>query len=157
MLAAVCQVMDQLFGIHARQESLVHANHNHVRRETHFGEPLWVHRKGALPAAVGEAGVIPGSMGTASFHVSGRGCEAALNPSSHGAGRAYSRAEARKRISARQCEQELQNVWYDHRRLPQLVDEAPSAYKDILAVMKAQRTLTRIERKLRPVLCFKGT
>jgi tRNA-splicing ligase RtcB len=157
MAAAVCELMEESFGISAIAESLIHSHHNHVRREVHFGEPLWVHRKGALSAAVGEAGVIPGSMGTSSFHVTGRGHVEALKSSSHGAGRALRRGEASRTIHPRQLERELRSVWFDHRQLARLCDEAPSAYKDIRAVMRAQRELTRIERELRPLLSFKGT
>jgi tRNA-splicing ligase RtcB len=82
MLRAAEQVLHDLFGMSLQWDTLIHANHNHVRPEAHFGQPLFVHRKGALPAGVGEPGVIPGSMGSASFHVTGRGCEASLASSS---------------------------------------------------------------------------
>jgi tRNA-splicing ligase RtcB len=156
MLRTAEQVLVDLFGAALDWQSLIHANHNHVRREVHFGQPLLVHRKGALPAAEGEAGVIPGSMGSASFHVTGRGCEASLCSSSHGAGRALSRGEAAQRISPRQLAREMRGVWFDDRHARQLCDEAPSAYKDVHAVMRAQRELTRIDRKLRPLLSYKG-
>jgi tRNA-splicing ligase RtcB (3'-phosphate/5'-hydroxy nucleic acid ligase) len=95
-------------------------------------------------------------MGSASFHVTGRGCEAALASSSHGAGRALSRGEAAQRIGPRQLGREMRGVWFANRHARQLCDEAPSAYKDIQAVMRAQRELTRIDRKLRPLLSYKG-
>lgn len=156
MLRAAGSLLESLFGIRLLWESLIHANHNHVRRETHFGRELLIHRKGALPAAEGEAGVIPGSMGSASFHVTGRGCEQSLCSSSHGAGRAMSRADAAERIPPRQLVREMKGVWFDDRLSRQLCDEAPSAYKDVHAVMRAQRELTRIERELRPLLSYKG-
>lgn len=156
MLRAAESFLGDLFGIRFLWESLIHANHNHVCRETHFGRELLVHRKGALPAAEDQLGVIPGSMGSASFHVSGRGCGQALRSSSHGAGRALSRSEAAERISSRQLAREMHSVWFDQRLSRQLCDEAPSAYKDVYAVMRAQRELTRIERELRPLLCYKG-
>lgn len=156
MLSAVAEVMHSRFGVEVLRDTLIHANHNHVRQEEHRGESLWVHRKGALPAAFEEKGVVPGSMGTASFHVTGCGCAEALCSSSHGAGRRLSRTEAAKQISLRQFERELQNVWHDNRITERLRDEAPSAYKDIRAVMKAQRELTRIDRELRPLLSYKG-
>jgi tRNA-splicing ligase RtcB (3'-phosphate/5'-hydroxy nucleic acid ligase) len=157
MIDAVGTLLKELFGVSVEWETLIHANHNHVRRETHLGESFWVHRKGSLAAAEGQSGVIPGSMGTASFHVVGRGHAPALGSSSHGAGRALSRGEACRAISPRRLERELQGVWFDHRKLAKLCDEAPSAYKDIYAVMRAQRDLTRIERELRPLLSYKGT
>jgi len=156
MIEATREILAGLCGIAAVPGSLIHCDHNHVRRETHFGEPLWVHRKGALSAAEGEPGVIPGSMGTHSYHVQGRGAEMSLRSSSHGAGRAISRGEAIARISSAELERQMRGVWFDHRRTRQLRDEAPAAYKDIGAVMRAQRELTKIVRELRPVLSFKG-
>ena len=156
MIDTVAGLLQSLFGVASMPESLIHSNHNHVRRETYFGRELWVHRKGALSAACDEAGVIPGSMGSASFHVVGRGCGDALCSSSHGAGRALSRTEASRAIGARQLERELRGVWFDHRQAQRLRDEAPSAYKDIHAVMRAQRELTCITRELRPLLSYKG-
>lgn len=156
MIEAIREVAWKLFRIEFDLTGLIHCHHNHVRRETHFGQAWWVHRKGALPAAAELPGVIPGSMGTASYHVTGRGCDQALCSSSHGAGRALSRGEAKQRISQRQLEREMEGVWYDPRLSNELRDEAPSAYKDIGSVMRAQRELTRIDRRLRPLLSFKG-
>lgn len=143
-------------GVDACEETFFQCDHNHVQRERHAGRGLWVHRKGALAAQAGNVGAIPGSMGTASYHVTGRGLAAALCSSSHGAGRRFSRSEARKKTSVRQLERELRGVFFDHRRARQLCDEAPSAYKEIGAVMRAQRDLTRIVRRLVPVLSYKG-
>jgi len=156
MVAAVAEIMEQLFQVAIVSESLIHAHHNHVRREMHFDRWYWVHRKGALFAGAHEAGIIPGSMGTPSYHVTGRGHAAALCSSSHGAGRALRRGEACRAISPRQLQRELHGVWFDHRQLSRLRDEAPSAYKDIHGVMRAQRELTRIDRELRPLLSYKG-
>ena len=156
MIEAICDLVRQLFRIESDPSGLIHCHHNHVQPETHFGQDLWVHRKGALPANADLPGVIPGSMGTFSYHVTGRGCGQALCSSSHGAGRALSRGEAKQRISQRQLEREMEQVWYDPRLANQLRDEAPSAYKDIGSVMRAQRELTRIDRRLRPLLSFKG-
>lgn len=143
-------------GVNALEETFFQCDHNHVRRELHDGRKLWVHRKGALAAQDGSVGAIPGSMGTASYHVVGRGLPAALCSSSHGAGRRWSRGEARQRTSVRKLERELHAVFFDHRLARQLCDEAPSAYKEIGAVMRAQRELTRIVRRLVPVLSYKG-
>lgn len=131
--------------------------HNSVRREHHGERELWVHRKGASPAADGEPGIIPGSMGSRSFHVEGRGCAAALGSSSHGAGRRLPRGIARRSISARQLQQQMRGVHFDRRMAAQLLDEAPTAYKDIGAVMRAQKELVRITRTLRPLLSCKGS
>ena len=139
-------------------DTFVDADHNHVQHEQHeqHAEPLWVHRKGAQSAREGEAGIIPGSMGTASYHVVGRGCAAALCSSAHGAGRALSRTEARKSISRRKLAADTEGVWFDRRLMGKLREEAPAAYKDIGAVMRAQRDLVRVVRELRPVLVYKG-
>lgn len=130
--------------------------HNFVRREQHLGEWLWVHRKGACSARDGEPGIVPGSMGTATYHVVGRGCAAALQSSSHGAGRCLPRGQARRRISRRQLERDLDGVCFDRRLTGRIADEAPGAYKDIDKVMRAQRELVRIERRLVPLLVHKG-
>jgi tRNA-splicing ligase RtcB (3'-phosphate/5'-hydroxy nucleic acid ligase) len=156
MVAAVRAVLEVVLDITAEEGSYVSCSHNHVRRETHDGETLWVHRKGAMPAAQGEPGLIPGSMGTRSFHVEGRGCAEALGSSAHGAGRQLSRTDARRRISVRDVTRDLRGVWFDHRLASGLREEAPSAYKDIDAVMRTQHELVRIVRRLRPVLSFKG-
>jgi tRNA-splicing ligase RtcB len=130
--------------------------HNFVREEVHDGETVWVHRKGAASAHVGELGVIPGSMGSYSFHVEGRGHAPALCSSSHGAGRRLPRGEAMRTISVRDFERELDGVWFQRELAGKLRDEAPQAYKDIGAVMRAQRDLVKVVRRLRPVLSWKG-
>jgi len=95
-------------------------------------------------------------MGTRSFHVEGRGCLEALSSSAHGAGRRLSRTDARRALSAKDVVRELRGVWFDHRLTTGLREEAPSAYKDIDVVLRAQHELVRIVRWLRPGLCFKG-
>jgi tRNA-splicing ligase RtcB len=156
MLAAVAALIRGNFGVSADEDSAISCNHNHVRRETHFGLELWVHRKGAISAQEGEPGIIPGSMGTSSYHVTGRGNLESLCSSSHGAGRRRSRSQALREIPARALLRQMAGVWFDQRLVHQLRDEAPTAYKDVQAVMRAQRDLTRIVRKLRPVLSYKG-
>jgi tRNA-splicing ligase RtcB len=133
------------------------SDHNHVERETHGALTLWVHRKGAMPAWPGQAGVLPGSMGTCSYHVVGRGCSDALCSSAHGAGRILSRTEARRKITPRELRRQMGSVWYDFRQSERLRDEAPGAYKDIRAVARAQRDLVKVVRVLRPVLSYKGS
>lgn len=156
MLAAIAADVSVRFGVTLLPETTIAADHNHVRREEHHGLQLWVHRKGAMSARANEPGVIPGSMGTRSYHVTGRGCPEALHSSSHGAGRRMSRGDARQRISPKRLAQQLDGVCFDRRLAPRLCEEAPGAYKDIDAVFRAQRELTRIDRKLRPVLVYKG-
>jgi tRNA-splicing ligase RtcB (3'-phosphate/5'-hydroxy nucleic acid ligase) len=143
-------------GAALRWETAITTGHNHVSLEICAGRNLWVHRKGAMPAHRGEAGVLPGSMGTRSFHVEGRGLEAALCSSAHGAGRALSRTQARSQISERELRRQMQGVWFHSRLAQKLRDEAPSACKDIRAVLRAQKDLLKITRTLRPVLNYKG-
>jgi tRNA-splicing ligase RtcB len=137
-------------------ETMLATDHNHVAFEQHGRRELWVHRKGAMSAQEGEPGVLPGSMGTLSFHVEGRGCEEALCSSAHGAGRALSRGAARSKFTDRDLQRQMEGVWYDYRLTGKLRDEAPAAYKDIRSVLKAQRELVKVIRTLRPVLNYKG-
>lgn len=157
MLHSVERILATKLSIRMNWSSLIQSDHDHVQREMHFGGEYWVHRKGAQPADDGKAGIIPGSMGTPSVHVTGRGCPELLRSCSHGAGRRLSREAARHKISVRQFERQLRGVWFDHRRSHQLREEAPAAYKDIDDVLRAQRDLIRITRRLRPVLSYKGT
>ena len=109
-----------------------------------------------MPAGQGEGGVLPGSMGTLSFHVEGRGAEESLCSSAHGAGRALSRGEARAKVTERALQRQMEGVWFDYRLAARLRDEAPAAYKDIRAVLRAQHDLVKVVRTLRPVLNYKG-
>lgn len=153
---ALAEVVGRVLGASVVDAGRVDVDHNHVRREAHHGEELWVHRKGAMHAAEGALGVIPGSMGSPSFHVEGRGEPRALASCSHGAGRAMSRSEARRRITVRKVLRQTEGVFFDRAMAPQLREEAPGAYKDISKVMRAQRELTRIVRRLEPLLSYKG-
>jgi tRNA-splicing ligase RtcB len=150
------RVLARTLGAHLCWETVITTDHNHVSLEPHGGHDLWVHRKGAMPARLGEPGVLPGSMGSPSFHVEGRGEEAALCSSAHGAGRALSRTAAREKVSEREFRRQMAGIWYDFRLTQRLRDEAPSAYKDIRAVLRAQRELVKVVRTLRPVLNYKG-
>ena len=156
MLDAVAWWLGEHLGIGVRPGSFAQCDHNHVRRERHGGKWLWVHRKGAAPAARGQLGLIPGSMGTASYHVVGKGHDEALRSSSHGAGRAMSRTEARQRISTGQFKRQTQHVYTNPVQHARLREEAPSAYKDIRQVMRCQRELVTVVRELEPVLSYKG-
>ncbi|MEL6344595.1 MAG: RtcB family protein [Myxococcota bacterium] len=156
ILSAVIAILGQRLAATPQMEALIDCDHNHVRQERHGARWLWVHRKGALEAKEGQPAVIPGSMQAPTLRVVGRGCVLALRSSSHGAGRRLSRAAARRRISPQALQKQLGAVMIDRRKIVHLVDEAPSAYKDITAVMRAQRALTRTQGVLRPVLNHKG-
>ncbi len=149
-------MLTEVTGDGADPNTAINCHHNFIEVTEHQGQRLWVHRKGAISAREGEPGMIPGSMGAASYHVEGRGCAEALWSSSHGAGRSLSRTEARTRISRRALEHQMAGVWFDYRKSADLLEEAPRAYKDIDKVMTAQRELTRIVRRLRPLLSYKG-
>jgi tRNA-splicing ligase RtcB (3'-phosphate/5'-hydroxy nucleic acid ligase) len=152
----VGEVLAQTSGAKVCWETLITTDHNHVARERYGGVDLWVHRKGAMRARLGEDGVLPGSMGSLSFHVQGRGLEAALCSSAHGAGRVLSRTEARAKVTERDLRRQMEGVWYDSRLAGHLRDEAPSAYKDIRAVLRAQKDMVKVIRTLRPVLNYKA-
>jgi tRNA-splicing ligase RtcB (3'-phosphate/5'-hydroxy nucleic acid ligase) len=128
--------------------------HNFIAREQHFGRPLFVHRKGAIRLDAGQVGLIPGSMGTASYIVEGRGNAFGYCSGSHGAGRAMSRADAFRTISDHQFLRSMEGVV--HEDDVRMKDEAPAAYKDIQHVMRSQKDLVKIVHHLRPLLSVKG-
>jgi tRNA-splicing ligase RtcB (3'-phosphate/5'-hydroxy nucleic acid ligase) len=154
--AEVGRALARTLGAQVCWDTAITTDHNHVSLEHHGERDLWVHRKGAMPARLGESGVLPGSMGTLSFHVEGRGHAEALCSSAHGAGRALSRTAARGQVTERALRRQMEGVWYDARKTERLRDEAPSAYKDIRAVLRAQKDLVKVIRTLRPVLNYKG-
>lgn len=156
ILDIVAQVLSDELGWTPLERTRIECQHNFVRCEQHEHGALWVHRKGAISARDGEPGIIPGSMGSTSFLVEGRGHPRSLCSSSHGAGRAMRRGEAQRKVTIKQLRRELRGVVFDERLIEHLRDEAPSAYKDIGAVMRAQRELTRVITRLRPLLAFKG-
>lgn len=156
LLASAAAVLKRECGLKADWESFVDLPHNFVRIETHAGVELIVHRKGASPAAAGQAGLIPGSAGTFSAHVEGRGNTEALCSSSHGAGRVLSRGEARKSISTGKLRRQLEGVAYDPRMESRMLDEAPGVYRDLRVVLEAQHNLVRVIRRLKPVISYKG-
>jgi len=138
----------------AVRESAVNCHHNYADVEEHFGRPLWITRKGAVSAREGELGIIPGSMGTRSFIVRGRGNPASYHSCSHGAGRAMSRNEARRRYTRADLAAQTSGV--ECRKDAAVVDELPAAYKDVDAVMAAQSDLVDVVHTLKQVLCVKG-
>lgn len=143
-------------GFSVNWKSLINSDHNHVRRERHFGDQYWVHRKGAQSAADGEIGLVPGSMGTSSYHVTGRAMGESLNSCSHGAGRRMSRKAAFLKLPIAGAIREIDQVWVRGLNSKRLVEESPSAYKDIRAVMRAQKALVKIKRIVDPVLNYRG-
>jgi len=130
----------------------VNCHHNYVQRETHFGAEVLVTRKGAVSAQKGELGIIPGSMGAKSFIVRGLGNEESFCSCSHGAGRTMSRNEARRRFTV--ADQERATAHVECRKDKEVIDEIPMAYKDIDAVMHAQRELVEVLHTLRQVAAY---
>jgi tRNA-splicing ligase RtcB len=138
----------------AVRESAVNCHHNYADLEDHAGERLWITRKGAVSARRGELGIIPGSMGARSFIVRGKGSAASYHSCSHGAGRAMSRNEARRRFTRADLVAQTSGV--ECRKDTAVIDELPAAYKDVDAVMAAQSDLVDVVHTLKQVLCVKG-
>ena len=132
----------------------VNCHHNYVAREQHYGEEVLVTRKGAVRAAEGVMGIIPGSMGAKSFIVRGRGDAESFCSCSHGAGRVMSRAEAKRRFTV--ADHVADTAGIECRKDEDVIDETPKAYKDIDAVMAAQADLVEIVHTLKQVVCVKG-
>ncbi|QSI76804.1 RtcB family protein [Niveibacterium microcysteis] len=151
VVAAVRTVIRQPF---SAEVEAVNCHHNYVQRETHFGAEVWITRKGAVSAQKGQLGIIPGSMGAKSFIVRGLGNEEAFCSCSHGAGRTMSRNEAKRRFTVADQVRATQGV--ECRKDADVIDEIPMAYKDIDAVMNAQRELVEVVHTLRQVVCVKG-
>lgn len=133
---------------------VINCHHNYVEKETHLGKEVYVTRKGAIRAKAGEAGIIPGSMGTNSYLVTGLGNPDSFMSSSHGAGRKMSRTAARNTFTKDDLEKQTAGVVC--RKDIGVVDEIPAAYKDIEAVIANQSDLTKVNHTLKQVLCIKG-
>ncbi|MGU3650650.1 RtcB family protein [Mycolicibacterium sp. A43C] len=133
----------------------INTHHNYTARENHGGRDVWLTRKGAIDANRGVRGLIPGSMGTRSYVVTGLGHPGGLCSAPHGAGRRFSRTEARKRFTVEDLADRMKGIEYRHGE--EWVDEIPDAYKDIDVVMADAADLVRIDHTLRQVLNVKGT
>lgn len=132
----------------------VNCHHNYVQKEHHFGKNVFITRKGAVSARKGELGIIPGSMGARSYIVRGLGNEESFCSCSHGAGRVMSRAEAKRTFNISDQIKATEGV--ECRKDEDVIDEIPMAYKDIDAVMHAQKELVEIVHQLKQVICVKG-
>ena len=137
-----------------RPEIAVNCHHNYVALEEHFGENVFITRKGAINAEVGRYGIIPGSMGAKSFIIKGLGNPQSYNSCSHGAGRKMSRTAAKKRFTREDLERMTRGV--ECRKDSGVIDEIPGAYKDIDQVMRNQSDLVEIVAELKQVVCVKG-
>jgi len=135
-------------------EQAVNCHHNYVAQEHHFGQNVWVTRKGAVRARSGDLGIIPGSMGARSYIVEGKGNADSFCSCSHGAGRVMSRTEAKRRFNLEDHIAATQGV--ECRKDREVIDETPAAYKPIEAVMAAQSDLVSIKHTLKQLVCVKG-
>jgi tRNA-splicing ligase RtcB len=132
----------------------VGCHHNYTEQETHFAKKVWLSRKGAIDASKGRAGLIPGSMGTRSYVVTGKGNPLALNSSPHGAGRNYSRSAARKTFTRAQLDEAMQGIEWG--RSDAFLDEIPGAYKPVELVMADAADLVEVRHTLRQIVNVKG-
>ncbi len=135
-------------------EISVNCHHNYVSPEVHFGEKVYVTRKGAIRADAGMFGIIPGSMGAKSFIIKGLGNPQSFSSCSHGAGRRMSRTAAKKKFTREDLERQTQGV--ECRKDAGVIDEIPSAYKNIDEVMRNQNDLVEVVAQLKQVVCVKG-
>ena len=132
----------------------VNCHHNYVADEVHFGEAVFVTRKGAIRAGKGELGIIPGSMGSSSYVVRGLGNRDSFESAPHGAGRAMSRREAKRRFSREDLE--AQTAGIECRKDAGVIDEIPSSYKSIEEVIAKSSDLVEVVARLKQILCVKG-
>ena len=135
-------------------DEAVNCHHNYVEHEEHFGERVWLTRKGAIRARVGELGIIPGSMGARSYIVRGKGSAESFHSCAHGAGRLMSRNAAQKKFSLQDLQAQTEGVIC--RKDKGVIDEIPGAYKNIDEVMANQSDLVEVVHTLKQVICVKG-
>lgn len=155
MMDAVLKALRDTLGVpFAVTSEAVNCHHNYIDRESHFGQNIWVTRKGAIRARAGDLGIIPGSMGQKSYIVRGKGNPESYCSCSHGAGRAMSRAEAKRRFSLADLAEQTAGV--ECRKDADVIDEIPGSYKKLDVVMALQKDLVEVVHTLRAVLCVKG-
>jgi tRNA-splicing ligase RtcB len=154
MMHRVADRVQDWIGRPVEAAETVNTHHNYTERETHFGKEVWLSRKGAIDASAGRPGLIPGSMGTRSYVVTGKGNRLALDSSPHGAGREYSRSAARKRFSRAELDAAMTGI--EWRGTDAFLDEIPGAYKDIDVIMEDAKDLVEIRHVLRQIVNVKG-
>jgi tRNA-splicing ligase RtcB (3'-phosphate/5'-hydroxy nucleic acid ligase) len=154
MMHRVVESLLDWYGDDVESLDEVQCHHNYTMQETHFGKRVWLSRKGAIDATAGTPGLIPGSMGTRSYVVEGKGNRLALNSSPHGAGREYSRSAARKTFTRAQLDAAMEGIEWRHSDA--FLDEIPGAYKDIDVVMRDAADLVEVKHTLRQIVNVKG-
>jgi tRNA-splicing ligase RtcB len=155
----MASIIDALRAVHllppfTADAEVVNCHHNYVAVEQHYGERVFVTRKGAVRAGRDDLGIIPGSMGAKSFIVRGKGNPESFESCSHGAGRAMSRNEAKRRFTIEDHVRATEGI--ECRKDADVIDETPAAYKSIDAVMQAQSDLVDVMHTLRQIVCVKG-
>ena len=156
MMDALLAAVGRAAGRRPAEQERINCHHNYAARETHEGRSMWITRKGAIRAGVGDRGVIPGSMGTDTYVVTGLGNPDSYTSAAHGAGRRMSRRQAKRDVSIDDFREAMAGRTWQHDRAQRLVDESPMAYKDIAAVMADQADLVRVDHVLRAVMNYKG-
>ncbi|PZE88245.1 RtcB family protein [Curtobacterium sp. MCBD17_008] len=154
MMDRVVRQLAEVVGTAVQEVERINCHHNFTQRETYWGKSVWVSRKGAIQATAGQPGLIPGSMGTASYVVEGRGDKRSLESSPHGAGRSYSRSAARRTFTHEQLREAMTGIEY--RDTDAFLDEIPAAYKPIDQVMADAADLVTVRHTLRQIVNVKG-
>ena len=156
MMDALLASLGRAVGRRPGEAERINCHHNYAARETHDGRRMWITRKGAIRARAGDRGVIPGSMGSDSYVVTGLGNPDSYTSAAHGAGRRMSRKRAKRELSIDDFRSSMSGRAWQRDRAERLVDESPMAYKDIAAVMADQSDLVRVDHVLRAVMNYKG-
>ncbi|MCE3554672.1 RtcB family protein [Pseudonocardia sp. RS11V-5] len=154
MMDRFLELVARLLGAAVEERERINCHHNFTASEHHLGHDVWLSRKGAIRADAGRPGLIPGSMGTASYVVTGKGEPASFESSPHGAGRAYARKAARRTFTLEDMDKAM--VGIEYRRGPAFLDEIPAAYKDIDVVMADAADLVEVRHTLRQLVNVKG-
>ncbi len=154
MMDRLIHDFEHFMGEPVQESERINCHHNFTLKEHHMGRDMWLSRKGAIQADKGRPGLIPGSMGTASYVVEGKGNPASFNSSPHGAGRNYGRNEAKKRFTLEDMDKAMVGIEYN--RSEAFLDEIPGAYKDIDVVMEDAKDLVEIKHTLHQIVNVKG-
>lgn len=154
MMERVVTCFEAWVGSAVQESERINCHHNYTTKEKHFGKDVWLSRKGAIDASAGTPGLIPGSMGTRSYVVVGKGNRLALNSSPHGAGREYGRRHAQRTFTYEQLVESMEGIEWSGSR--EFIDEIPSAYKDIDVVMQDAVDLVEVRHTLRQIVNVKG-
>jgi RNA-splicing ligase RtcB len=156
MLESTHRALERVLGRDVATADEVNCHHNFTERERHGGREVWVTRKGAIRARVGDRGLIPGAMGQRSYVIRGLGSAVAYESCAHGAGRRMSRRQAKKQLSIESLAEAMGAAAWQHASARALLDEHPSAYKPIDVVMRDQADLVEIEHELHGIANYKG-